>query len=351
MSFDRGKTWLHLNNFPIGEFYAVWVDMDEPYNIYGGTQDNAALYGPSTHNIEDRLTEYGVEDPWKHVYLDRWGGGDSYFTYRDPVDFNIIYYEHQFGVLRRKNMKTGETKDIMPRAGEGETRLRRNWMTPYFISHYDPATLYYAAHKVFKSPDKGDSWVCISPDLTTNPGPERQGNVPYGTITMLSESPLQQGLIYAGTDDGNVQVTMDDGKTWTLVRAGLPAKWVSRVIASQHDLGTVYVTLTGYREDDFEKYVYMSNDFGKTWKSIAGNLPSEGINVIREDPRDKNILYVGTELGVYVTLDRGQTWHSLCNHLPTTPVHDLVIHPREHELVIATHGRSFFILDVKPIIR
>jgi photosystem II stability/assembly factor-like uncharacterized protein len=349
MSHDRGESWLHLNNFPIGEFYAVWVDMDEPYNIYGGTQDNAALYGPSTHNVEDRLTEYGVEDPWKHVYLDRWGGGDSYFTYRDPVDVNIIYYEHQFGVLRRKNMKTGETKDIMPREKEGEPRLRRNWMTPYIISRYDPATLYYAAHKVFKSLDRGDSWVCISPDLTTNPGPEKRGDVPYGTITMLSESPLQQGLIYAGTDDGNVQVTKDDGKTWTLVNDGLPAKWVSRVIASQHELGTMYVTLTGYREDDFEKYVYMSKDFGKAWNSIAGNLPSEGINVIREDPRDKNILYVGTELGVYVTLDRGETWHSLCNHLPTTPVHDLVIHPRDHELVIATHGRSFFVLDVKSI--
>ncbi|UCE41436.1 MAG: hypothetical protein JSV17_00125 [Candidatus Aminicenantes bacterium] len=349
MSYDRGGTWLHLNNFPIGEFYAVWVDMDEPYNIYGGTQDNAALFGPSTHNVEDRLTKYGVEDPWKHVYLDRWGGGDSYFTYRDPVDHDIIYYEHQFGVLRRKSMKTGETKDIMPKAKEDEPRLRYNWMTPYFISKYDPSTLYYAAHKVFKSPNRGDSWTCISPDLTTNPGPERQGDVPYGTITMLSESPFQQGLIYAGTDDGNVQVTRDDGKTWALVRYGLPAKWVSRVIASQHELGTVYVTLTGYREDDFEKYVYMSEDFGKTWKSISGNLPSEGINVIREDPRDKNILYVGTELGVYVTLDGGGAWHSLCNHLPTTPVHDLVIHPREYELVIATHGRSFFILDVNSI--
>ena len=351
ISYDRGGTWLHLNNFPIGEFYAVWVDMDEPYNIYGGTQDNAALYGPSTHNVEDRLTKYGVEDPWKHVYLDRWGGGDSYFTYRDPVDFDIIYYEHQFGVLRRKNMMTEETEDIMPRAGEGEPRLRYNWMTPYFISHYDPATLYYAAHKVFKSTDRGDNWACISPDLTTNPGPEKRGNVPYGTISMLSESPLQQGLIYAGTDDGNVQVTKDDGKNWTLVKSGLPPKWVSRVIASQHELGTVYVALTGYREDDFEKHVYMSTDFGKTWTSIAGNLPSEGINVIREDPRDKNILYIGTELGVYVTLDMGRTWHSLCNNLPTTPVHDLVIHPREFELVIATHGRSCFVLDVKPIIR
>lgn len=349
ISHDRGKTWLHFNNFPIAEIYAVWVDMDKPYNIYAGTQDNAALYGPGNHNVEDRLTKYGVEDPWKDVYLDQWGGGDSYFIYRDPIDHDIIFYEHQFGDLRRKNMKTGETKDIRPTVTEGEPELRYNWMTPYFISKYNQVTLYYAAHKVFKSTDRGDSWTCISPDLTTNPGPEKQGNVPYGTITMLSESPLKQGLIYAGTDDGNVQVTTDDGKTWKIVNVGLPPKWVSRVVASQHETGTVFVSLNGYREDDFNNYLFMSEDLGATWKSISGNLPSEGINVIREDPRNKNILYVGTELGVYVTLDRGNTWHSLCNNLPTTPVHDLVIHPRDHELVIGTHGRSCFVLDVNPI--
>ncbi len=349
ISHDRGNTWLHLNNFPIAEIYAVWVDMDKPYNIYAGTQDNAALYGPGNHNVKDRLTRYGVEDPWKDVYLDQWGGGDSYFTYRDPLDHDIIFFEHQFGDLRRKNMKTGETTDIRPTAREGEPQLRYNWMTPYFISDYNKVTLYYAAHKVFKSTDRGDSWTCISPDLTTNPGPEKQGNVPYGTITMLSESQLKQGLIYAGTDDGNVQVTTDDGKNWKLVNEGLPPKWVSRVVASQHETGTVFVSLTGFREDDFNTYLFMSEDFGTTWISISGNLPSEGINVIREDPRNKNILYVGTDLGVYVTQDRGNTWHSLCNNLPTTPVHDMVIHPRDHELVIGTHGRSCFVLDVKPI--
>ncbi|MCA1756363.1 MAG: hypothetical protein LC649_02765, partial [Bacteroidales bacterium] len=349
ISYDRGKTWMHHNNFPIAEVYAVWVDMDEPYNIYIGTQDNAALYGPGNHNVEERLTVYGVDDPWKNVYLDRWGGGDSYFTYRDPLDNDIMYYEHQFGALRRKNMKTGETKDIRPTAKEGEPPLRYNWMSPYFISEYDLVTLYYAANKLFKSTDRGDSWTCISPDLTTTPGPEKQGNVPYGTITMLSESPLQQGLIYAGTDDGNVQVTKDDGKSWMLVNKGLPGKWVSRVIASRHEPATVYVSMTGYREDDFSNYLYMSEDFGASWKSISGNMPAEGINVIREDPRNKNILYAGTELGVYVTLDRGTTWHSLCNNLPTTPVHDMVIHPREYELVIGTHGRSCFVLDVKSV--
>jgi hypothetical protein len=290
-----------------------------------------------------------VEDPWKHVYLDRWGGGDSYFTELDPTDHNTIYYEHQFGDLRRKNMKTGETKSIMPKAQDGEPRLRRNWMAPYIISHYDPRTLHYGAHKMFKSLDRGDSWQCISPDLTTNPGKDKQGNVPYGTLTTISESRIKQGLIYVGTDDGNVQVTTDGGKSWTLIKSGLPPKWISRVVASRYEKGTVYVSLTGYREDDFEKYLYMSTDFGQTWSSIASNLPAESVNVVREDPKKEQILYVGTDMGVYVSINQGKSWHSLCNHLPTTPVHDLVIHPREDEMVIGTHGRSCFILDVKPI--
>jgi photosystem II stability/assembly factor-like uncharacterized protein len=344
MSYDRGETWLRLNNMPIAEVYALTVDMAEPYNIYFGTQDNAAIYGPSTHIYAD-----DVEEPWKHVYLDRWGGGDSYFTYPDPSDENTIYYEHQFGDLKRKNMEDGSTKSIRPRAQEGEVRLRQNWMTPYIISQHNPFTLYYGANKLFKSINRGDDWVCISPDLSTQPGPEKQGDVPYGTITMISESPFQAGLLYVGTDDGKVQITRDDGLNWQDISDGLPDKWVSRVRASRHEIGTVYVSLTGYRDDDIAAYVYISEDFGQTWRPIVGNLPAESINVIAEDPRDKNILYVGTDLGVYVALDRGEKWSSLCHNLPTTPVHDLVVHPREHELVIGTHGRSVFILDVKDI--
>ena len=344
MSYDRGQTWLRLNNIPIAEVYAVTVDMASPYNIYIGTQDNAALYGPSDYTLMD-----GQPEPWKHVYLDRWGGGDSFFSPVDPTDYNIVYYEHQFGDLRRKNLKDGSTKAIKPRVPRGEPALRYNWMTPFVISHHNPFTLYYGANKVFKSINRGDDWTCISPDLTTHPGPEKQGNVPYGTITTISESPLKPGLIYVGTDDGNVQATRDDGINWTKIGDELPDKWVSRVAASQHEFGTVYVSLTGYREDDFEKYLYMSRNFGRTWESIVGNLPSESTNVIAEDPRDNDILYVGTDLGVYTTLDRGKTWISLCNNLPTTPVHDLIVHPRENELVIGTHGRSVFILDVRNI--
>lgn len=344
ISYDRGNTWLHINNIPIGEFYAVSLDMETPYNVYGGTQDNAALFGTSTHIVED-----GVNDPWKHIYIDRWGGGDSYFTWVDPTDPNTVYYEHQFGDLRRKNITDGSAKRIQPRSLQGEPRLRYNWMTPFFISSHNPLTLYYGAQKLFKSLNRGDDWVCISPDLTTNPGPEKQGNVPYGTITSISESVMKPGLLYVGTDDGNIQITQNDGVTWNKIDNGLPEKWVSRVIASQHDIGTVYASFTGYREDDFEKYLYMSTDFGKNWKSITGNLPSESINVIREDPKNSAILYVGTDLGVYVTLERGETWQSLCNNLPTTPVHDLVIHPRDNELVIGTHGRSIFVMNIEYI--
>ena len=344
MSYDRGLTWLRLNNMPIAEVYAVEVDMADPYNIYIGTQDNAAIYGPSDYVLTD-----GQPEPWKHVYLDRWGGGDSYFTLVDPTDRNIVYYEHQFGDLKRKDFADGSTKSIGPNVAEGESPLRCNWMTPVVISHHNPFTLYYGAHKVFKSINRGDNWTCISPDLTTCPRPEKQGDVPYGTITTISESPIEVGLIYVGTDDGNVQITRDDGISWTKISDELPDKWVGRVAASEHGLGTVYVSFTGYREDDFEKYLYVSTDLGKTWESIAGNLPSESINVIAEDHRDRDILYVGTDLGVYTTLDRGKSWISLCNGLPTTAVHDLAVHPRERELVIGTHGRSVYILDVNDI--
>ncbi len=343
-SYDRGKTWLRLNNIPVAEVYALTVDMAEPYNVYIGTQDDAALFGPAAYTLTD-----GVRSPWKHVYLDQWGGGDSYFTYVDPTDPETIYYEHQFGSMRRKNMKDGSTKSVAPKSPKGGPALRRNWMTPFIISHHNPLTLYYGADKLFKSINRADDWTCISGDLTTSPGPEKQGNVPYGTITTISESLLKAGLIYIGTDDGKVQVTKDDGRNWTDITADLPDKWVSRVTASRHDLDTAYVSLTGYRNDDFEKYLYMSQDSGKTWKSIVANLPAESINVIAEDPRDKDILYVGTDLGVYATIDGAKTWHSLCGNLPTTPVHDLLVHPRQYELVIGTHGRGVFVLDVKNI--
>jgi photosystem II stability/assembly factor-like uncharacterized protein len=201
---------------------------------------------------------------------------------------------------------------------------------------------------VLKSMNRGEEWVAISPDLSDPPeGP--RGVVPFGTITMIAESMLSEGLLYVGTEGGSVWVTKDGGKNWRKVGEGLPRKWVSRVLASAHQESRVYLSQTGFREDDFAAYLFRSEDHGESWTSIVGNLPAESVNVIQEDPESPKILYVGTDLGVYVSGDEGGSWHSLSANLPTTPVHDLDIHPREGELVIGTHGRSAFVLDLEPV--
>jgi photosystem II stability/assembly factor-like uncharacterized protein len=351
-SSDRGRSWLHLNTIPIAQFYAVAVDMAEPYNIYGGTQDDAALYGPSTYTVDDSRNE---NEPWKHVYLDQWTGGDSFVTLPDPTDPRFIYYEHQNGDLRRMDttgpsIQTGSPSShrIAPRAPRGQVPWRIGWYMPYLISAFDPSTLYAGTNTLVTSTDRGTTWTAISPDLSDPAGGDR-ATVPYGTITMIGESPIQRGLIYVGTEGGRVDVTRDDGAHWTEIDGGLPKKWVSRVIASQYALGTAYVSFTGYREDDSRAYLYRTTDFGATWTSIVSNLPAESINVVREDPRNADVLYVGTDGGVYVSLDRGATWTSLSTILPTTPVEDLVVHPRDDEIVIGTHGRGVFVLDARPI--
>jgi len=336
ISHDRAKTWLHVNTIPIAEFYAISVDTAKPYRIWGGTQDNGLLYGTA------KPMTLGVEH-WKSL-----GGGDQYVTRVDPNDTDVIYREGYFGAMGRINLRTGKGAGIRPRAPDSGP-LRFNWVTPYILSPHNSKTLYAGANRLFKSTNRGDQWTCISPDLTTNPGPERRGNVPFGTITDVSESAVKPGLLYVGTDDGQLHVTRDDGATWTKINQGLPNRWVSRAVASKYEEGTAFVSFTGYREDDFEVYLYMTKDFGKTWKSIAANLPSEPVNVIREDPSDKDILYVGTDLGAYCSIDRGQTWHSLSKTLPTTPVYDLDVHAEAEDLVAGTHGRSVFVLDTKEI--
>jgi len=343
VSRDRGASWLHVNTLPIGEFYAVSLDMADPYRVFGGTQDDAAVYGTAAP------FDQSVDGDWRHVYLDRWAGGDSYFTLVDPIDPDLVYFEHQFGALRRKNLATGETAAIQPRAAVGEPPLRYNWMTPFVISRHNPFTLYYGANRVLKSVDRGDHWTPMSPDLTTDPGPGQQGNVPYGTITSISESPFAAGELLVGTDDGRVHYTKDDGRTWTDVTAGLPDTWVSRVVWSAHDASTFYASLTGYRQDDFRTYLFRSTDLGRTWQSIAGNLPDEPVNVVREDPKSARVLYVGTDLGAFVSLDGGVSWQGLGANLPTAAVHDIAIHPRDDEVVVATHGLSLFAIDARPI--
>ncbi|MGI9467053.1 MAG: WD40/YVTN/BNR-like repeat-containing protein [Rubripirellula sp.] len=337
LSHDRAKTWLHINTLPIAEFYDISVDASEPYRIWGGTQDNGVLGG------EAKPMTLGLEHwQWDH-------GGDNYVTLIDPNNLDTMYLEGMFGSMARKDLKTGKSRGIRPGPAPDGAKLRFNWMTPFILSHYDSKTLYAGANLLFKSHDRGDNWKCISPDLSSNPGPERQGNVPFGTITDISESPLKKGLLYAGTDDGQLHVTQNDGGTWANINQGLPNRWVSRVVASKYDEATVFVSLTGYRKDDFESYLFMSTDFGKTWNSIVSNLPAESINVIREDPTDKDILYVGTELGAYCSIDKGNTWHSLCSTLPTCAVHDLEVHAGTGDLVAGTHGRSVFVLPAKEI--
>ena len=327
ISNDRGETFAHINNMSVGEFYAISVDMERPYNIYGGLQDNGCMMGSSAQELR-----FDQEDGWR-----RTGGGDGFVTFADPSDSSIIYTESQFGAFRRNG---GQGRGSAPR----EAGMRKNWMSPYIISAHNPSVLYFGANKLFKSLDKGSNWECISDDMSKF-RPDRQGNVPHATLTTISESPIRQGLVYAGTDDGNVWVTPDDGASWELITRGLPDLWVSRVAASNFEVGTVYVTLTGYREDNFKPYIFKSVDFGRNWESIESNLPIEAINVVCEDPQRRDVLYVGTELGVYTSLDGGSSWVSLCGGLPTMPVHDLVVHPRENDLLIGTHARGVWILD------
>ena len=337
LSTDHAQSWLHLNNLPIGEFYTVHLDDQRPYRIWGGTQDNASLYGPSTYEVDS-----SSPDPWQHVFLDRWGGGDGFVTLPDPTDPEVVYFETQLGDLRRKRLNGPlllgqEDKRIRPRPAKDEPELKFAWNTPLLVSHHDPHTLYCAAQHVFKSVDRGDAWLAIGSDLG-----QRE-------ILSLSESPLKPGLLYAGTHGGVVHVTRDDGESWRQVREGLPTRTVTRVVASRHEEGLAYVALSGARWDEFGAHLYRTRDFGQTWQSIGDGLPVETIYALVEDPEHGGVVYVGTLLGVYVTLDGGATWASLSHGLPAVPVFDMQIHSRDHELVIATHGRSVFVLDVGPI--
>jgi photosystem II stability/assembly factor-like uncharacterized protein len=336
ISYDGGKTWQKINNIPIGQFYTVTVEnKPSPYRICGGLQDNGVMCGT------DKSIP-GITEPWQTIL-----GGDGGYVQLDPSDPNIAYAEFQFGNIYKIDLKNKNLKSIKPQSKLGEPPLRFNWQTPFLISPHNPYILYIGANRLFISYDRGDHWYPISPDLTTNP--PLQGDVPFATITTISESPLKPGLIYVGTDDGKVWVTKNGGAMWEEINKGLPEKWVSRIVASAHDEKTVYLTLTGYRDDDFKTYVYKSTDYGKTWKSIKGNLPDEPVNVIREDTHNKNVLYLGTDLGVYISINGGQDWHSLRGNLPTLPVHDIAIQAIESDIVIGTHGRSVYIMDTEPI--
>lgn len=336
LSYDGGTTWKNIENLPVVQFYNVAVDNAKPFNVYGSIQDNNSWRGPSNHRP-------GRSNPndWTQI-----PGGEASYIAIDPEDPDTLYSESFYGSIMRSNLATGETKRIKPEAGEGEPPLRGQWLAPFQLSPHNSRVIYHGMQYVFRSMNRGESWERISPDLTHN-DPEKQGNISFATISTLSESPLKFGLLYVGTDDGRVHVTRDGGENWSERVRGLPPhKWVSRVVASRHDQGTVYLTLNGKRDNDFQVYVYRSTDYGENWEDISGNLPGGPVNVIAEDPQLPDVLYVGTDLGIYVSVDGGSQWNVLGSGLPITFVHDLAIQERDNVMVIATHGRGMFTLDL-----
>jgi photosystem II stability/assembly factor-like uncharacterized protein len=349
VSTDGGRTGEYFPNMRVGEVYAVGVDMDDPYNVYAGLQDHDSWKGPSN----DRSGLITLED-WTTV-----GTQDGMYNQVDPTNSRWVYNSYQLGGQRRFDQQTGLATTIEPRRAEGAPVLRYNWITPLVLSPHNPQILYTGAQVVFRSLNRGDSWQEISADLTTNDpakcGRSNVGNVPYCTITTISESPAMAGVIWVGTDDGRVHVTRDHGATWTdmtaaIASAGGPAdRYVSRVFASPHDAGTAFVAKNGFRNDDFRPFLYRTTDFGKSWTAIAGNLPSAPINVVVQDRKNRDLLIAGNDVGVFVSIDGGGAWTRLKANLPAVPVHDLTVHPRENDLVIGTYGRGIFIGDITPL--
>ena len=337
LSFDGGTTWARVGNIPVGQFTTIAVDDGDPYNIVGGLQDNGTMRGPSNYRA-------GIFDPdaWKMI-----AGGDGSMCAIDPKDRNVVYTASQFGFAGRQNLKTGERARVRPRGELKEPPLRYNWVTPFLLSPNSHEILWFGTNRLFRSFDRGDTFTAVSADLTAN---REQGNVPYGTATSIAESPKKFGVLWVGTDEGKVWLTKDGGAAWKDVSKGLaPDRWVTRVVASAFDEGTVYVTQNGYRNDEWTAYVFRSTDYGETWTSLAKGLPPEPVNVIREDPKAKDLLYVGTDLGVFVSLDKGETWLAMTGELPHVPVHDLAVQPREGDLVLGTHGRSVFVAEAAPL--
>lgn len=333
-SYDEGANWRHINNMSVGQFYTVNVDMETPYNVYGGLQDNGVLKG-SSRSVPNETAH------WEPIF-----GGDGMYVAPDPRNSKVVYTGFQFGNYYRIESDKGKTTKITPQHDIGESPLRWNWRTPLILSKHNPDIVYMASNRVYRSMNKGDQWEAISPDITKN---KKQGNVPVSTISTLAESPLKFGLLFAGTDDGNVLVSKDAGGTWTNITAGLPAdKWISSISPSPHEEGTVFVSMNAYRDDDFSTLIFMSSDYGATWKSVKGNLPESVANVIIQDPVNADLLYCGLDNGTYVSLDKGMTW-TFFNQMLNVAAYDMMVHPRDNELVVGTHGRSVFVADVKPL--
>jgi photosystem II stability/assembly factor-like uncharacterized protein len=336
ITYDNGAHWFKANTPAVGQFYNIAIDMAKPYNVYGGLQDNGTWFGSSATKENYDWYDNG-HNPYTMI-----GGGDGMQVQVDWRDNKTVYSGSQFGFYSRQNLATKDRKAVRPMRDLGEPAVRYNWQSPILLSRHNQDVFYFGSNKFHRSMSKGDSLVTLSTDLTTNP---TQGDVPFGTTTTISESPIRFGLIYVGTDDGNVQVSKDGGNSFTMISQKLPkGLYVSRVIASKYNVARVYVTLNGYRNDHFNAYVYQSDDYGTTWKQIMKDLPSEPVNVIKEDAVAEQVLYVGTDGGLYVSLDGGNSSMAWTKGLPASvPVHDLEIHPRDHEIVLGTHGRSLYV--------
>ena len=353
MSYDRGRTWrLFTDNLPVATFFNVEFDNGTPLRVYGSVQDHG-----SYRAVVD-LSKGRDQIPAQPFEETLGGEGTTHAIDRSTNDF--IYASSFYGNLDRADLtKPGrptrwgtppfEVTNVVPKAGPGEPPLRGQWMAPTIVSPHDPNVLYHGMQYVFRSLYRGDTWERISPDLTGN-DPKMFGDIPYQTLFALAESPMRFGLLYAGTDDGRLWMTRDGGKAWTELTANLPQKkWISRVTPSAFEEGTVYVTQNGKRDDDFAAYIYKSTDFGKTFTSVVGNIPAGPVNVIREDPANPKILYVGTDMGVYVSTDGGARWDVLGGNLPQVFVLDLNIQPRDRLIAIATHGRGVWVMDAVPV--
>lgn len=355
VSYDGGRTSTHLPSLPLGEIYMIGVDMEDPYNIYAGLQDHEHWKVPSfnAHRRGIAARDFLAV-----------GDGDGMYTQVDPTDSRWLYTTRHYGGHTRVDQFLGyESKNIQPPDPPDGDPYRWLWATPIHISPHDPRVLYTGGQKLLRSMDRGDTWEEISPDLSTNQRDKimRQseggvpGGIPWFTMSSISESPVTPGVIWAGLSDGKVHVTRDNGKTWNDVTdkltelGALEPGYVSRVRASAHAAGRAYVAKSGYKYDVFEAFLYTTDDFGETWRSIAAGLPDEPINVVYEDPKNPDLLFVGNDVGVFVSIDRGKTWVNFNNNMPNVPVHDLLVHPRDNDLILGTYGRGLWITDVSAL--
>jgi photosystem II stability/assembly factor-like uncharacterized protein len=361
ISWDMTKTWNFVQNIPVGLFYHVSYDMATPYNICGGMQDNYSWCGPSA--VRGAVGIAGFN--WATMQ-----GGDGFVALQDPTDYRIAYSESQDGNMVRIDRVTGETISIRPQSNAGEPALRWNWDTPLILSPSDPKVVYAAANKVFRSANRGLNWETAGSDLTGNDDREQivtmgvkgsdiriskdDGIQAWPTIISLAESPKRAGVTYAGTDNGHLQVSRDGGRSWTDVADKIPGLpkgiWVSEVVPSRFDEGTVYATFDGHRQNDFETYIYVSHDFGSTWQTASGNLKGEVIKTMTEDLKNPDVLYAGAETGLFVSIDRAKSWGRVRANLPTVRIDEITLHPRDNAMILATHGRAIWILDhLEPI--